>query len=165
MLKRNEIDGQDYREAMSRFAGHVHVVTTDGDEGRRGVTVIAACSVSDEPPTILVCLNRTNAANMAFVKNGVFALNTLGASHKPIADAFSGLGKLSSDERFKYGSWTKGVTGAPLLTDAVAVFDCTMVEAREIATHRIMVGKVVGLRIGDGHSALIYHKRGYTAMP
>ncbi|TGV53477.1 flavin reductase, partial [Mesorhizobium sp. M2D.F.Ca.ET.160.01.1.1] len=56
MLKKNDIGPQAYRDAMSHFAGHVHVVTTDGPAGKRGATVIAACSVSDTPPTILVCL-------------------------------------------------------------------------------------------------------------
>ena len=57
MLKQPEIQPQDYRDAMAKFAGAVHVITSDGPAGRRGVTVIAACSVSDDPPTILVCLN------------------------------------------------------------------------------------------------------------
>ena len=62
---------------MSRFAGAVHVITTDGAAGRRGVTVIAACSVSDNPPTVLACLNRENASNERFLENCVFAFNTL----------------------------------------------------------------------------------------
>ncbi len=150
---------------MSRFAGHVHVVTTGGPAGRRGVTVIAACSVSDTPPTVLVCLNRHHPENHVFADNGVFALNTLCANHQPLADAFSGLGKLPGEERFARGQWLTGATGAPLLSDAAAVFDCTLVETHEIATHRIMIGKVEAVRIGEGQSALIYHNRGYTALP
>lgn len=165
LLKKSETDGQLYREAMSRFAGHVHVVTTDGPAGRRGVTVIAACSVSDAPPTILVCLNRHNAGNEVFVENGVFALNTLAHNHKPLADAFSGLGKLPQNARFARGQWLTEATGAPLLADAAAVFDCTIVETHEIATHRIMIGQVQGLRVGQGQPALLYHNRGYTTLP
>lgn len=165
LLKRSEADGKLYREAMSRFAGHVHVVTTGGQAGRRGVTVIAACSVSDAPPTILVCLNRHNAGNSVFVDNGVFALNTLAHNHKPLADAFSGLDKLPQEERFERAEWLTGATGAPLLVDAAAVFDCTIVETHEIATHRIMIGRVDGLRIGQGQPALLYHNRGYTTLP
>ena len=81
MLKKNEIGPQTYRDAMARFAGAVHVVTTDGPAGKRGATVIAACSVSDTPPTVLVCLNRENPKNEAFIRNGNFALNTL-ATHR-----------------------------------------------------------------------------------
>ena len=77
MLKKNDVEPQAYRDAMAHFAGAVHVVTTDGPAGQRGATVIAACSVSDTPPMILVCLNRENPKNELFVKNGRFALNTL----------------------------------------------------------------------------------------
>ena len=91
MLKKSEVEPRHYRDAMSRFAGAVHVVSTDGSAGRRGTTVIAACSVSDEPPTVLVCLNRGNEANDLYVKNGVFALNTLAAGQQDLANAFSGL--------------------------------------------------------------------------
>ena len=58
LLKLKNVDSVAFREAMSRFAGAVHVVTTDGAHGRRGVTVSAACSVSDNPATLLVSVGR-----------------------------------------------------------------------------------------------------------
>lgn len=153
-----------YREAMSRFAGAVHVVTTDGPHGRRGVTVIAACSVSDGPPTILVCLNRLKADNDCFAANGVFALNTLAAGQRPVADAFSGLSGLAQDERFALGRWRTVSSGAPVLEGAAASFDCRLVEAKDMATHRILFGQVTGLRIGDSLDPLIYHHRAYRVL-
>ena len=103
VLKKSVVEPRQYRDAMSRFAGAVHVVTTDGAAGRRGTTVIAACSVSDNPPTILVCLNRGNAANDRFVQNGVFALNSLSASHQDLANGFSGLTGLEQEQRPQFG--------------------------------------------------------------
>ena len=47
-----------FREAMSRLGAAVHVITTDGPSGKTGFTATAVCSVSDAPPTLLVCLNR-----------------------------------------------------------------------------------------------------------
>lgn len=164
MLKTNSVEPDLYREAMSRFAGAVHVVTTDGQHGRRGTTVIAACSVSDEPATILVCLNRLNPANDCYAKNGVFALNTLAANQQALADAFSGLTGLSQDERFALGEWERVASGAPVLTGALTSFDCRLIEAKEVATHRILLGQVTGLRIGDSLSPLIYHRRGYRVL-
>ena len=164
MLKKFEIDGAQYRDAMSHFAGHVHVVTTDGPAGRRGVTVIAACSVSDRPPTVLVCLNRENEANDLFARNGVFALNTLADRHRPLADAFSGATGLEQDERFALAEWTTGATGAPVLPDAAAVFDCSIAETHDIATHRILIGRVEGLRTGARDTALLYHNRAYQPI-
>lgn len=164
MLKKYEIGPQAYRDAMSHFAGAVHVITTDGPGGLRGTTIIAACSVSDSPPTVLACLNRENANNEAFIKNGKFALNTLAAKHEPLSVAFSGLTGLTTEERFAMANWDVIATGAPALTDAVAVFDCELVDTKDFATHRVLFGKVTGLRIGDNLRPLIYHDRGYHVL-
>lgn len=164
MLKQTEIQPQDYRDAMAKFAGAVHVVTTDGPAGRRGVTVIAACSVSDDPPTILVCLNRIKTENDVFAENGVFALNTLAEGHIEVANAFSGLTGLSQDERFALSDWDTIGSGAPTLTGALSVLDCRIVETRDMATHRIHFGRVVGVRIVPDQRPLIYHDRGYKLL-
>jgi cob(II)yrinic acid a,c-diamide reductase len=161
LLKLKTADSTLFRDAMSRFAGAVHVVTTDGEAGRRGVTVSAACSVSDSPPTLLVCLNRNNAHNVLFDKNGVFVLNTLGAVHQPLAVAFSGKEHLTQDERFALASWDVMETGAPVLVDALASFECRLIDAKDVATHRVLFGEVTGIRTSDSLSALVYHHRGY----
>lgn len=161
MLKKNDIGPQAYRDAMSLFAGHVHIVTTDGPAGKRGTTVIAACSVSDAPPTILVCLNRENPKNNLFMENGRFALNTLTSHHKALAVAFSGLTGLPAEKRFELGEWDKISTGAPTLVDALVVFDCELIDTKDLATHRVLFGKVTGLRTGDNLKPLIYHARDY----
>lgn len=164
MLKTNDIAPQDYRNAMARFAGAVHVVTTDGPAGRRGVTAIAACSVSDNPPMVLVCLNRENVNNDVFLDNGVFALNTLAANHQGLSTAFSGLNGLPPDERFALAQWDTLSSGAPTLVDALAVFDCQVIDTKELATHRIYFGKVTGLRLGDNLQPLLYFDRGYRVL-
>lgn len=164
MLNTTDIAPQDYRDAMARFAGAVHVVTTDGPAGRRGVTVIAACSVSDNPPIVLVCLNRENPNNDRFLDNGVFALNTLADGHQEISSAFAGFGGLAPDERFGLGTWETLSTGAPVLSDAMAVFDCRIIDSKDLATHRVYFGKVTGLRVGANLSPLLYHDRGYRVL-
>lgn len=164
LLKTNEITSQQYRDAMAQFTGAVHIVTTDGAAGKRGVTAIAACSVSDDPPTVLVCLNRQNTSNELFLENGVFALNTLAADQQPIAHVFSGLAGVPAEERFGYGRWETLVTGAPVLKGALAVFDCQLLEAKEMATHRIYFGRVKGILIGDHRRPLLYHDRKYRVL-
>ena len=81
VLTKNDIGPHTYRDAMAHFAGAVHVAATDGVAGRRGATVIAACSVSDSPPTVLVCLNRENPRNDAFLANGAAHLQQDGLAH------------------------------------------------------------------------------------
>lgn len=164
MLNQPEIQPQDYRDAMAMFAGAVHVISTDGPAGRRGVTVIAACSVSDEPPTILVCLNRIKTENDVFAENGVFALNTLAEGHIEVSNAFSGLTGLSQDERFALSQWDTIASGAPTLAGALSVLDCRIVETKDMATHRIHFGRVVGVRINPDQRPLIYHDRGYKIL-
>jgi cob(II)yrinic acid a,c-diamide reductase len=164
LLKNTAVEPRTYRDAMARFAGAVHVIATDGPAGRRGVTVIAACSVSDNPPTILVCLNRENASNDVFRDNGVFTLNTLTDSQEPLANGFSGLTGLTRDERFAQGEWDTIATGAPALVAAAAVFDCELVDAKDFATHRVLFGRVRGVRIGDSLNPLIYYNRAYRVL-
>jgi cob(II)yrinic acid a,c-diamide reductase len=164
VLKKNDVEPQDYRDAMAHFAGAVHVVTTDGAAGRRGTTVIAACSVSDTPPVILVCLNRENPNNLPFLKNGNFALNTLSSEQQPLSVAFSGVTRLPQDERFALGQWDTISSGAPTLLNGLAVFDCELIDTKDLATHRVLFGKVTGLRIGANLRPLIYHDRNYHVL-
>lgn len=158
------IDPALYRNAMSRYAGHVQIVTTALGEERRGVTVTAACSVSDNPASVLVCLNAGNAANSLFTKSGRFVLNTLAAQHQPLAEAFSGMGKLATEERFAKAEWLTLSTGAPVLANALAAFDCRLIEAKQVATHMILIGTVEAIHMGPENPALIYFERAFKAL-
>lgn len=164
MLKTTDIDGRVYRDAMAHFAGHIHVVTTDGDAGRRAIAATAVTSVSDNPPIVLACINLGVAENAYYLQNGVFAINTLSARHLPLAKACSGITPVPQDERFALGEWNKLATGAPTLADAVAVFDCTVMEVREMATHYVFFGRVGGVRCGPNEPPLLYHDRGFRNL-
>lgn len=158
------LDPAHYRNAMSRYAGHVQLVTTTFDGIRRGVTITAACSVSDDPATVLVCLNRHNAKNDLFLQSGIFSLNTLGSRHQALADAFSGRAQLTVEERFAAGDFDTLVTGAPVLVDALAAFDCRVVEVTRGTTHNVIFGEVVAVRFSDPGPALLYMHRDYHAL-
>lgn len=153
-----------YRDAMARFAGHVQLVTTAFGGTRRGVAVTAACSASDNPPTILVCLNHGNERNAIFEQSGIFALNSLGAQHQALSHGFSGLENLTTDERFARGTWDTMVTGAPTLVDALAVYDCRIVDQKIVATHTILIGEVASVRLGPAAQALLYMDRQYRTL-
>lgn len=161
MLIRQTVTAPDFRDAMSRVIGAVHVVTTDGAAGRRGVTVTSACSVSDDPPTVLVCLNRAQPLNNVFFKNGRFCMNTLSAGQEDLSAAFSGQPPLSQEKRFGMAEWDQMATGAPVLKNALASFDCEIVDSSEIATHSVVIGRVRAVRFADTGSALVYHDRVY----
>ena len=168
MLERTDkllaISPQDYRDAMSHFAGAVNVVTTDGEAGRRGVTVSAAVSISDDPPTVVVCLNRNRAENLWFQANGCFAINTLTQNHLGLARAFAGEDHLSMSDRFALSKWTRLETGAPILPDARMAFDCVVTDIQSVHTHYMVFGRVVASSDGNRDPALLYIDRGYQSI-
>src|SRR6218665_4195804 len=103
------IEATDFRDAMSLLTSAVSVVTTADMADRHGFTASAVCSVTDTPPTLLVCMNKASNSHAHFIENKILTVNVLGAHHQPISNAFSS--KINSEERFKYGVWTELKTG------------------------------------------------------
>jgi len=158
------LDTASFREAMSRIAAAVHVVTTDGSAGRMGATVSAACSVSDNPPSILICLNRETRIHSAVLTNRCFCLNTLSDDHEEISDSFAGRDKLEMSDRFAKSEWTVLATGCPALDSARLSVDCEVHSVMEMGTHSIIVGTVTDLRMTDPGKSLLYVRRGYKSL-
>ena len=161
----DSLDPQIFRDGMSRVVSAVHVVTTGGGAGEAGITATSVCSVTDSPPTVLVCINRHSRSNEMFKANGTFCINTLPADAKALADAFAGRGDMAPADRFALARWTRLVTGAPVLEDAIAAFDCRILDIREIGTHTVCYGTVLAARNGPaGGATLLYADREYTGF-
>jgi flavin reductase len=158
------VDPQLFREAMSRLGAAVHVVTTDGPYGKTGFTATAVVSVSDAPPTLLVCLNRSATSMPALRGNGVFCVNTLRAGDERVADTFAGRIKMEREARFDAGQWTRLSTGAPVLASAVVAFDCRVTEVKSVASHDIYFGVIEAVHSGPPGAALVYHDRAYKQV-
>ena len=92
-------------------------------------------------------------------ESGAFSVNLLAARHEELAHRFSGRGGVHGARRFEGASWGTLATGAPILADAVAAFDCLVEEAIERHSHAIVLGAVVSLREGANEPAL-GHGRG-----
>src|SRR6476620_6456531 len=118
------VEAAQFREAMSQLGAAVHVVTTAGPAGRAGFTATAVCSVSDQPATLMVCLNRRSQVTPILDTNRVLCVNTLRAGADELADVFAGRTGVTMAERFDTGSWSELSTGSPVLTDAVVTCDC-----------------------------------------
>jgi flavin reductase len=156
------ISRDEFRDAMARLGAAVSIVTTDGAAGRAGFTASAVCSVTDDPPTLLVCLNRASRGNGLFRANGVLCVNTLAAGCRALSDAFAGRGGLDTDSRFALGRWNTLTTGAPVLQDAAVVaFDCRIADVLEKGTHSVLFAEIEAIRHGAGGGALIWYGRGY----
>ena len=158
------IDQRAVRDAMARLGAAVHIITTAGPGGKSGFTATAVCSVSDQPATLLVCLNRGSVSAPILAENGVFCVNTLAANEEKLADVFAGRGDVPRNERFDRGEWTTLKTGAPVLTSAVVAFDCRSIEIKAVASHNVIFGVVEAVRLGPRAPALVYHDRAYKPV-
>lgn len=156
--------GQAFRDAMAQVASAVHVVTTSGAAGRLGMTATAVASVSDTPPTVLVCIERSSRTLAAIEASGIFCVNTLPAHLVETAEIFANRRNLQGEERFATGRWGELVTGAPVLLDALAAFDCRLVAVHDIASHRVLIGEVAGLGGAGRGGGLIYRGRHFEAI-
>jgi flavin reductase (DIM6/NTAB) family NADH-FMN oxidoreductase RutF len=158
------VDPTLFRQAMSRLGAAVHVITTAGPGGKTGATATAVCSVSDAPPTLLMCLNRRSNTNPAVLENGVFCVNTLGDGGAEIADIFAGRTGVNGSDRFATGEWTTLSTGSPVLASAVIAFDCLIIEVRSVASHNVFFGAVETVHVGASGAVLVYHDRAYKRV-
>lgn len=155
------VEKQPYREAMARLGAAVNVITTGGPGGRAGFTASAVCSVTDSPPTLLVCANRSNDSYPAMKQNAVLCVNTLAGAHEALSPVFAGMTDHTMEARFEGASWHTLQTGAPVLDDALVAFDCRITQIVEVGTHDVFICSVEAVEVGSIHEGLIYYARGY----
>ncbi len=159
------VSQQEFRDAMARLGAAVNIITTDGPAGIGGFTASAVCSVTDEPPTILICMNRNATAAPRLKENGTVCVNVVGTSQREAAMVFAGVTKCPMEERFLAGTWTKLATGAPALDGALESIDCRVAEIVEKGTHLVIFAEVQAIRLGAPEEhALIYFGRDYHGV-
>ena len=159
-----QVSKTEFRNAMARVCAPVNVITTNGPAGRGGFTATAMCSVTDEPPTLLVCMNSRSAQTDLFFENRRFCVNVLTQEHKDLAGYFAGQ-RAEMDERYAAAEWIEFRSGSQALSDAIVSFDCRLAEVRLVGTHNIFIGEVIDIRSRtDGH-ALLYFDRNYVHVP
>ncbi len=151
-----------FRDGMAKLCAAVNIVTTNGPAGLSGFTATAVTSVTDEPPTLLVCVNRNASAHQAVTANGVLAVNTLAKHHVGLSNLFGG--KTPIAERFAAARWLAGETGAPLLEDALVAFDCRISATHDVGTHTILICEVVSMTGEYGPAGLTYFDRAYHSV-
>lgn len=157
----NTVERASFRDGMSRLGTSVNVVTTMAGGRRFGFTASAVCSVSDTPPTLLVCINRASSCFHAFEYTRHFCVNTLMPDQEDISNLFGG--RTQSVDRFALGDWREGLTGAPVLTNASVSFECELTNAVDEATHRILFGRVIDIRENEEQATLLYCMRRYLS--
>lgn len=151
------------RATMRQWSTGVTVVTTVFGEERAGMTVSSFTSVSLEPPTVLVCLNKKTYCHHLVQQSGVYAVSMLGQRQEALSNRFAGLDPTVID-RFEGVDISTAETGSPLLPDAIAHLDCIVRSTHETSTHTIFVAEVVYAQVDPHKAPLVYHDRNYHSL-
>jgi flavin reductase (DIM6/NTAB) family NADH-FMN oxidoreductase RutF len=153
-----------FREAMRELASGVCLLTSGSGDERSGLIATSVASLSADPATLLVCVDRASSSYRAVQSYREFAVSVLGADQREIADRFAGGSSLRGADRFRDWSWGVLPGGACYIAGSVAVFDCEAVERIESHAHAIVIGRVRRVLIGDGSGALVRWRGAYDQV-
>lgn len=154
------IDEYRFRSVLSRFASGVTVVTAVDDGGvDHGITVSAFCSLSLEPPLILICIDHGTVMHHILENSTALAVNILAVDQEELARRFSD----PDNDRFDGTSFTRGANGAAVLTGAAAHLECALTHRFEGGDHTIFVGRVETAESSDA-PPLLYFRGGYARL-
>ncbi|GAC1458747.1 MAG: flavin reductase family protein [Ktedonobacterales bacterium] len=156
------VDLAAFRKVLGRFATGVTVVTTCQGSRRAGITVNAFCSVSLDPPLVLVCVEHRNYTHELLVESGVFAVNFLTSDQADVSRCFAG----QSDVKFHEfcGVATHEVaTGAPVFDECLAFVDCRVVAVYPGGDHSIFIGRAEALGSAEA-TPLLYYRGKYGQL-
>lgn len=146
------VDATEFREAMTRFASGVTIVTTADGEGRRhGFTATAFSSVSATPPLVLVCLDKSARCHPEFAQATEYAISILRSDHWDLAKRFAS----KIDDKFT-DNFVSDEYGLAHLPDALASLACLTEQVIDAGDHTILIGRVVSVRLGAGVPAVFY---------
>ncbi|GLH79696.1 oxidoreductase [Bradyrhizobium sp. SSBR45G] len=154
----------DFRSAMRQLVGGVSVITVGRGDDITGMTVSSLSSLSVDPASVIVSLNRNASSWPILQREGVFGVNFLAADQIDIAERFAGKGGLKGTERFAGAKWRKQVSGVPLLVGALASLDCEVEEIIERHSHGIVIGRVLHVDVAPQAAALAYWHGSYVSV-
>ncbi len=151
-----------YKLGMRSFAGAVCILTSAREGRRYGMTATAVCSAAADPPTVLVCVNRSTTTHEAMAHSGVFCVNVLRAEDSDLSNLFSGA--QSGEGRFGSRDWSRLATGSPVLVEALVSFDCRVVKKVAHGSHTIFLGLVRQVLFGKKGKPLLYADGQYAKL-
>jgi 3-hydroxy-9,10-secoandrosta-1,3,5(10)-triene-9,17-dione monooxygenase reductase component len=153
-------DDERFRTVLGHFVTGVTIITAmDGDEPV-GVAANSFTSVSLDPPLILFCVAHSSTTWPRIARAGKFAVNILGEHQEELCRLFA----LKGADRFGQTPWRRGVSGSPVLQDAIAYLDCIIDAQHSAGDHMIVVGRVLDLDVTEGARPLLFYRGGYGRM-
>lgn len=159
---------------MSRLASAVNIITSNGPGGLCGCTASAVCSVSDDPPIVLVCINRTSRNNAILKNNLTLCVNVLRKDQQSLAYEFSRSGGEMAD-RFMNGRWSDKMAptetttigeiySLPVLDEALVSLQCRITESSEVGSHTVFYCTVDDISMGEPGDPLMYYGREFHGL-
>jgi flavin reductase (DIM6/NTAB) family NADH-FMN oxidoreductase RutF len=159
-----EVSSADFRSAMRHLAGGVSVITVGRGNDISGMTVTSVSSLSVDPPSLIVGINRSSSSWPLLKQYGFFGVNILNADQRDIAERFTGKDGLKGAERFAGAEWTARASGVPLLAGALAAIDCEVDDIVERHSHAIVIGRALAMKLSSRTAALAYWQGEYVAI-
>ena len=134
-----------FRLVMRRLAGTVTVFATASDDGLHGMTATAMCSVSAEPPTVLIVVNRSARTHVHIHRKQAYTINILSEHQQTEAQLFAS----KSDDQFKEVEHRRLSDGCPVIAGVAAYLHCAVESQHDVGTHTIFVGRVLDAGVAD----------------
>lgn len=159
-----DVSSLEFRGAMRALVGGVSIITVGRGNDITGMTVTSVSSLSVEPATLIVSVNRSSSSWPLLEKHRVFGVNMPSADQVGIAERFAGKGGVKGGDRFTGAEWETRVTGVPLLKGALATIDCEVEEFIERHSHVIVIGRVLDSRVALTGAGLSYWHGEYVAI-
>jgi 3-hydroxy-9,10-secoandrosta-1,3,5(10)-triene-9,17-dione monooxygenase reductase component len=153
-------DDQRFRSVLGHFATGVTIITAMDDGEPVGLAANSFTSVSLDPPLVLFCVAHSSSTWPRIERAGTFAVNILGEGHEELSELFARRGA----DRFGSTPWRPGVSGAPVLEEAIAYLDCQFEAEYPGGDHKIVVGRVLDLDMREDARPLLFYKGGYQRM-
>jgi flavin reductase (DIM6/NTAB) family NADH-FMN oxidoreductase RutF len=156
----DEVSPHEFRAALGRFASGVTVITVPTSEGGvHGMTASAFCSVSLRPPMVLVCVDHLAETYLHLREHGCFGVSVLKEDQEALSEFFADPER-NPDAAYRLGiKYVEMKSGMPVLADALAKLDCTVVDAHPAGDHTIFVGSVNEVALEKGVPLLYFRGR------
>ncbi len=151
------MDTAKFRNLMRHQAGAVTIIAVGEAGDRTGLTATAMCSLTDTPPMLLICVNRRASAHAPIKLRQCFSVNVLARDQQDLARRFS-TNSVKGEMRFDADAWETLTTGSPILRNAIASFDCELVDEHSFETHSIFIGRIRDGNFREDTEPLLYFR-------
>ena len=155
-----DIDPRAFRNVLGQFCTGITIITTVHDGAPVGFACQSFAALSLDPPLVLFSLDRRAYSVPAFHETGAFAINVLSDSQRHLSQIFA-TALIDKWDNVSYELWN---TGCPILTDALACFECKTQHIYDGGDHLIFVGRVTKLRYDTEAAPLLYFRGAYRRI-